>query len=159
MALAILQSSHPVPVFASRFGFTRGTLPDTGPAIAEQRRTNSQVCRAGLDRGLKIPAHTGRDHRGGGPHRAHGRGAVEQPCERRGGRHAERSDGHHSAQYQPGFGLQRLGQGRNLCGRRPATSRVTVQADLDETVDDPLGPARGPAERVDQPSPAWSCAA
>src|SRR5947209_7145398 len=75
MALAILQSSQPVPVFASRFGFTRGTLPDTWPAIAEQRRTDSQVCRTGFDRGLEIAAHAGRDHRGGRTDLAHrGRG-------------------------------------------------------------------------------------
>jgi len=87
MALAILQSSQPVPVVACRFGLTRGTLPDTRPPIAEQRRTDSQVCRGGFDGGLQIAAHAGLDHRGIRPDLAYGGRADPQPRERVSRRH------------------------------------------------------------------------
>src|SRR6266567_1843550 len=153
MALAILQSSQPVPVFAGRFGLTRGTLPDTRPAIAEQRRTDSQVCRAGFDGGLEIAAHAGRDHGRARPDRAHGGGADQQPRERAGRPHGQRGDGHHAAEHQPLLGRQRLGQGRNLGRQRPAAGRIAVQAHLDQALDHPPGPARGLAEGTDQPQP------
>src|SRR6266568_4652716 len=153
MALAILQSSQPVPVFASRFGLTRGTLPDTRPAIAEQRRTDSQVCRAGFDGGLEIAAHAGRDHGRARPDRAHGGGADQQPRERAGRPHGQRGDGHHAAEHQPLLGRQRLGQGRNLVRHRPAAGRVAIQAHLDQALDHPPGPARGLTEGTNQPQP------
>src|SRR6185437_1663259 len=77
---------------------TRGTLPDTRPAIAEQRRTDSEVCRAGLDGGLEIAAHPGRNHRGAWPDPAHGGRAGQQPRERVGGLHGQRGDRHHAAE-------------------------------------------------------------
>src|SRR5580693_5129071 len=153
MALAILQSSQPVPVVASHSGSTLGTLPDTSPPIAEQRRTDSHVCRAGRNCRLQVTAHPGRNHRGGRPDGAHGRGVVAQPGEGVSGRHAERGDGHHARQDQPRLGHQGLGQPRNLAGRGPAARGIAVQADLDQALDDPPGPAGARAERVDQPQP------
>ena len=79
------------------------------------------------------------------------RGAVEQRGERVGGRHAERGDGHHAGQDQPRFGHQGFGQARDFAGWCPAAGWIAVQADLDQALDDPSGPAGGRAERADEP--------
>src|ERR1700761_9331796 len=163
-------TANPLPHAAvprAHLRLTRGTLHDRSLSIAEQRRTNSQVCRTSFYGFFQITAHTRGNHRGvrpDGPDRSR---AGRQSGEGLGGGHPEWRDGHHPAQSQATRratcviclirrGHDGFGQLSELTGRSAAPARVAtglLQADLNEGRDHPLPAPGGLVERVDQPQP------
>ena len=67
------------------------TLADIGRSTAEQRRTDTHVCRAVSDGRLEVTAHAGRDRVGARMRAAHLLGQLGEPCERRIGVGADRA--------------------------------------------------------------------
>ena len=108
------------------------TLSESCGATAEQRRTDTHVCRAVGDRRLEVVAHAGRDRLRRRDGCAAPVGELGEPgeCSLRVGVH--RRHGHQPAQVQFGAVGDQVGERGQVGFEHPAAVGIAVEADLDE---------------------------
>src|SRR3954471_111580 len=109
------------------------TLPDGNASAAEQRRSDTHVCRAMTDCGFQVAGHARRDDAGLRVGPAQVGGDEGQAAESVIGVAAQRRDRHHATEAEPGGAGYRLSEARDLVrlGAAPAALRG-IERHLDE---------------------------